>query len=118
MRSPGSNHRHRAGRHLPGACDLGCKARVGCDHLWLPTSGAASSDATERSGRMRFRAMIGALALAGAALMSVGFGAASAGAETMTCAWGGTPLDPTGLITLSPGVTNLPSTGPIQFTAT
>jgi hypothetical protein len=62
--------------------------------------------------------MIGAFALVGAALMSVGFGAASAGAGTVTCTWGGTPVDPTGLITLSPGVTNTPSVGPIEFTAT
>jgi hypothetical protein len=34
------------------------------------------------------------------------------------CTWGGTPAAPTGLITLSPGVTNTPSTVPVQFTAT
>jgi hypothetical protein len=34
------------------------------------------------------------------------------------CTWGGTPAAPTGHITFSPGVTNTPSTGPIQFTAT
>jgi hypothetical protein len=34
------------------------------------------------------------------------------------CTWGGTPTAPTGVITLSPGVTNTPSTGPIDFTAT
>jgi hypothetical protein len=37
---------------------------------------------------------------------------------TTACTWGGTPLAPTGVITLSPGVTNIPSTGPVQFTAT
>jgi hypothetical protein len=38
--------------------------------------------------------------------------------DTTVCTWGGTPAAPTGLITFSPGVTNTPSTGPIQFMAT
>jgi hypothetical protein len=37
---------------------------------------------------------------------------------TTVCTWGGTPLAPTGVITLNPGVTNTPSTVPVQFTAT
>jgi hypothetical protein len=67
---------------------------------------------------MRFRAMIGTVALAGAALTLVGFNTASAGAATTTCTWGGTPMAPTGLITFSPGITNTPGAGPVQFTAT
>ena len=43
---------------------------------------------------------------------------AAAGQGETLCTWGGTPVAPTGFITLSPGVTNTPSTGPIQFTAT
>jgi hypothetical protein len=43
---------------------------------------------------------------------------ADAGQGETLCTWGGTPVAPTGFITLSPGVTNTPSTGPIQFTAT
>src|SRR4051812_38678787 len=35
-----------------------------------------------------------------------------------TCTWGGTPAAPTGRVTMTPGVTNTPSTGAIQFTAT
>ena len=39
---------------------------------------------------------------------------AAAGQGETLCTWGGTPAAPTGFITLSPGVTNTPSTGPIQ----
>ena len=54
--------------------------------------------------------------LAGAltcAIASIGFGSPAAAAPT-ECNWGGTPLDPTGIVTLSPGSTNTPSTGPLQ----
>ena len=44
-------------------------------------------------------------------------GGASAQASA-TCTWGGTPATPTGTFTLDPGVTNTPSTGPIDFKAT
>jgi hypothetical protein len=37
---------------------------------------------------------------------------------TRVCTWGGTPLAPTGVISLNPGVTNTPSTASVQFTAT
>src|SRR5439155_1715096 len=37
---------------------------------------------------------------------------------TLVCTWGGTPDAPTGVITFSPGVTDFPSTEPIEFTAT
>jgi hypothetical protein len=42
----------------------------------------------------------------------------AAGEGGTVCTWGGTPMAPTGLITFSPGVTNTPSTGPIQLMAT
>ena len=45
-------------------------------------------------------------------------GSASAGQGETVCTWGGTPAAPTGVATFSPGLTNTPSTGPIQFTAT
>ena len=64
---------------------------------------------------MRSRATIGILTLVAAGLVLAGAG--SAQARTI-CTWGGTPAAPTGLATFSPGVTNTPSTGPIQFTAT
>src|SRR2546425_2966885 len=66
---------------------------------------------------MRFRATIGIIALVAAGLVLAGGGSASAQASTL-CTWGGTPAAPTGLITFSTGLTNTPSTGPIQFTAT
>ena len=45
-------------------------------------------------------------------------GSASAGQGETVCTWGGTPAAPTGVATFSPGLTNTPSTGPIEFTAT
>src|SRR2546421_11409467 len=45
-------------------------------------------------------------------------GSASAGHGETVCTWGGTPAAPTGVATFSPGITNTPSAGPIQFTAT
>src|ERR1051325_3421517 len=45
-------------------------------------------------------------------------GSATAGQGETLCTWGGTPAAPTGRITFSPGVTNTPSTGPTEFTAT
>jgi hypothetical protein len=70
---------------------------------------------------MRIRKHTGAAALV-AATTAVGLlattGSAAAGQGDTFCTWGGTPTAPTGIITLSPGLTNTPSTGPIQFTAT
>ena len=65
---------------------------------------------------MRSRTKAGIVALV-AGLVLAGVGSSSAQASTI-CTWGGTPDAPTGLATFSPGVTNTPSTGPIQFTAT
>jgi hypothetical protein len=59
---------------------------------------------------------ISALAVASSAV-SLG-GAASAQANT-TCTWGGTPLNPTGIVKyLGQGITNTPSTEPLPFIAT
>ena len=69
------------------------------------------------TGRIRFRAMIGVVAMAGACLLWAAGAATSAQAST-TCTWGGTPAVPTGIFTVSPGLTNLPSSGPSDFTAT
>ena len=66
---------------------------------------------------MRFRVVIGVVAVAAAAVVSASGGAASAQAAT-TCTWGGTPVAPTGTFTLRPGATNTPSTGPLAFRAT
>jgi hypothetical protein len=66
---------------------------------------------------MRLRAIIGAIAALAACLVCAGGGAAAAEASA-TCTWGGTPAAPSGVFTMSPGVTNIPSTEPIDFTAT
>jgi hypothetical protein len=66
---------------------------------------------------MRFRAMIGAIAVPAASVVLAGLGAAPAAAGT-TCTWGGTPAAPTGIYTLRPGLTWTPSTGPLDFMAT
>jgi hypothetical protein len=64
---------------------------------------------------MRTRPMIGAVVLAAALLAAVG-GTCSAQAAT-TCTWAGTPAAPTGTFTITPGVTNFPSAGPLKFKA-
>jgi hypothetical protein len=65
---------------------------------------------------MRFRAMMGVVAVA-VSLVAAAGGAASAQAA-MTCTWGGTPAAPTGWTTNSPGLTNFPSPVPVKFYAT
>jgi hypothetical protein len=61
--------------------------------------------------------MIGVLAATAASLVWATGGAASAQAAA-TCTWGGTPAAPTGTFTASPGLTNVPSAGPVDFKAT
>jgi hypothetical protein len=66
---------------------------------------------------MRFRKTIAAVALAtGLLAVPAGAGAASAQGST-SCTWAGTPAAPTGTFTIAPGVTNLPSEGPLAFKA-
>ena len=65
---------------------------------------------------MRLRAIIITTAVA-AAFLAAGGGAASAQAAK-TCTWAGTPDAPTGTFTVRPGVTSLPSSGPLKFMAT
>jgi hypothetical protein len=38
--------------------------------------------------------------------------------DVTVCTWGGTPAAPTGVLTLSPAITNTPSSGPVSFVAT
>jgi hypothetical protein len=66
---------------------------------------------------MRVRAIVGVLLAAGALMALAAGGVAPAQAAT-TCTWGGTPAEPTGWVEMSPGPTNTPSTGPIDFKAT
>jgi hypothetical protein len=67
---------------------------------------------------MRARALIAVSTVAAAVAACGGLGATAAQAST-TCTWGGTPLEPTGsFVYPGQGVTNIPSTEPIPFTAT
>lgn len=66
--------------------------------------------------QLKFRTTIGVLTTAALVALAAG-GAASARAAT-TCTWGGTPAAPTGRVVMTPGATNTPSIGPIDFTAT
>jgi hypothetical protein len=61
---------------------------------------------------MRVRAMIAVAVAAGAVATTT----EQADAAT-TCTWAGTPAAPTGTFWISPGITNLPSSGPLKFRA-
>src|SRR4051794_22531256 len=61
--------------------------------------------------------MIGAGVVLAVCVAWAAGGAASAQASA-TCTWGGTPAAPTGIFTATPGLTNLPSSGAVDFTAT
>lgn len=61
---------------------------------------------------MRVRAMVALAAVAGVAATTT----EQAHASTI-CTWAGTHLAPTGVFWLNPGVTNIPSSGPLAFKA-
>jgi hypothetical protein len=63
---------------------------------------------------MKVRTMV-AVAIAVAATATTSESAHAAGGGT--CTWAGTPAAPTGTFSVSPGVTNVPSTGPLKFVA-
>ncbi len=63
---------------------------------------------------MKLRTSIAIVALAAACLLTSGVG--SAAAQTpLVCQWGGTQPNPTGQITLDPGLTNTPSPSALAF---
>lgn len=64
------------------------------------------------------RALVASTLVLGGLVLLAGPGAVPAPAATSTCTWGGTPLAPTGSLTVSPGTTNTPATGPLDFRAT
>ena len=66
---------------------------------------------------MRSRIRLCALAVSAAGALALAVAPSSASAAT-SCSWGGTPAAPTGIFTLSPGITNTPSSGPLAFRAT
>ena len=55
--------------------------------------------------------------VAAAASLALAAGGAGSAQAAATCTWGGTPAQPTGIFTVSTPLTNVPSTGPIDFTA-
>ncbi len=68
---------------------------------------------------MRVRGVAVGLAVLGLSLLPITPSAAAPPNQgSRVCAWGGTPAAPTGVITVSPGVTNFPSAGPLRFSAT
>jgi len=66
---------------------------------------------------LRFRAIIGATACAGASALALAGGVTSAQATTR-CTWGGTPANPTGTISFDPGLTQFPAPFALKFEAT
>ena len=62
-------------------------------------------------------ALVAASAVLATALGSLGSASAQSGPATRLCTWGGTPANPTGIVTFEPGITNTPSTGPIAVYA-
>jgi hypothetical protein len=71
---------------------------------------------------MRVRRMLGAAAAAAVCVTSAAWATAPAQAAQSSgarlCTWGGTPVSPTGHVTLSPGATNTPSTQDLKLYAT
>ena len=65
---------------------------------------------------MTSRAGLVVISLMAAYLASTSLAAAPAKAST-TCTWAGTPVEPAGTFTIDPGVTNVPSAGPLKFKA-
>jgi hypothetical protein len=77
----------------------------------------------ERMDRMEMRtktpkvALVGASIVVAAAIFALGSGGVHAASGTRLCTWGGTPANPTGVVTLDPGATNTPSSGPSKLHA-
>ena len=65
---------------------------------------------------MRARTSIAIVALAASCLLTSGVGTAAAQSPTV-CQWGGTQPNPTGQITINPGLTNTPSPFALAFKA-
>jgi len=67
-------------------------------------------------GRARLTAI--AIAVLALAVVQPTASRAAPARGALVCTWGGTPDAPTGVFMASPGITNTPSTGPVEFTAT
>src|SRR5436309_2489310 len=66
---------------------------------------------------MRSRTILTTITLAATSLALSSLGAPPASATTI-CTWAGTAAEPTGTFTIDPGVTSVPSAGPLKFHAT
>src|SRR3954447_25158304 len=65
-----------------------------------------------QGGKMKFTKAAAAIAASAALLVP-----ASAAHAATTCTWAGSQANPTGTLSISPGVTTVPSTGPLAFRA-
>src|SRR5947199_6641679 len=80
--------------------------------MYQPEDGAmAGSKASLTSRRV-------ALLAASLAALAAAFAQPAGAHAATTCTWGGTPGAETGTLTISPGITNVPSTQPLAFRAT
>src|SRR3954453_3850691 len=70
------------------------------------------------TGRSRGMNAVRHIAIGLALITAVVLAQAGTATASTTCTWAGTPAAPTGTFTVSPGVTNLPSAGPLKFVAT
>src|SRR2546423_15598838 len=52
------------------------------------------------------------------ASVALGAGSAASAEPAAVCSWGGTPLEPAGMVTIKPGLNNTPAPGPLKFRAT
>src|SRR6266566_2867296 len=97
----------------------GASARARTNETHETSSEVAEPAARAGFGRprrspMKLRTSIAIVALAAACLLTSGVG--SAAAQTpLVCQWGGTQPNPTGQITLDPGLTNTPSPSALAF---
>src|SRR3989442_12841776 len=80
-------------------------------------NGCSSTADKQKENLVKLRALIVAATLAGSFLAAQALARAGA-AEGRPCTWAGTPDNPTGTFTITPGLTNLPAPGPLTFKAT
>ena len=67
---------------------------------------------------MRFRRVTVTLAALAVSLVPMASSHAASEGGARFCTWGGTLANPTGRVTITPGVTNIPSTEPLNLFAT
>jgi hypothetical protein len=70
------------------------------------------------SGLVRQRPRLAIATLGVAVFLATAGGGAASAQAAQTCTWAGTATDPTGTFSITPGLTNIPSAGPLKFKAT